>query len=152
MNELNDMKDITENILEFKNNNDIKDISNSIKRFNYRGVDCEIMLNDNLNIYCGYLKLKEVDEVIHEACNELFHGGITWESKDNKDNHILGFDCGHASDIVPLKAQDEYNLYYRYDLDLFKMMTFKTDGYAKDVLEKTIDYLIDNILINELEE
>ena len=152
MNELNDMKDIRENILEFKNNNDIKDISNSIKRFNYRGVDCEIMLNDNLNIYCGYLKLKEVDEVIHEACNELFHGGITWESKDNKDNHVLGFDCGHMSDITPFKTQDEYNLYYGHDLDIFRMTTFKTDEYVKEVLEKTIDYLIENILINELED
>lgn len=152
MSELIDTEKIRENIIEFKNKNDIKDISNPVKKIKYRGVDCEIMLNGNLNIYCGYLKLKEVDEVIHEACNELFHGGITWESKDNKDNHVLGFDCGHMSDITPFKTQDEYNLYYGHDLDIFRMTTFKTDEYVKEVLEKTIDYLIENILINELED
>ena len=70
------------------------------KEFEYRGLKCEVKINDNIGFRCGYVILPENHPFISEDYNDLnidCHGGLTY-----KEGRVVGFDCGHYGDGIDI--------------------------------------------------
>jgi hypothetical protein len=73
--------------------------------WNYKGFDCYIQRN-SFKCWCGYVKIpKELPINFDFDSGEYFpvdcHGGVTFQSSED-DFHVIGFDCAHSGDLVPI--------------------------------------------------
>lgn len=66
---------------------------------------CSVKRNNHLGQLNGYVRvLSSLVKRLGDA--PPVHGGVTWQqdaprSRDRRKRRILGFDCGHASDVSP---------------------------------------------------
>ena len=70
------------------------------KEFLYKGLKCEVKINENMGFRCGYVTLPENHPFISKNYNYLdvdCHGGLTY-----KEYRVIGFDCGHCGDGIDL--------------------------------------------------
>lgn len=60
-------------------------------------IDCSIHRNSMLAL-CGYITLTPDSKLYgigYEDLDLQAHGGLTYNSYDDNNNWIIGFDCGH---------------------------------------------------------
>lgn len=86
------------------------------------GYQCAIVRSSHPGILCGYvmltknhvfhhLKLDEFDEYI------ICHGSITYDGTDinGMEERWIGFDCGHAGDLMPAYDHTHQNTYRNFE-------------------------------------
>jgi hypothetical protein len=114
----------------------------NFKKFNYKGLDCEIFRNE-LGILCGYLTIPKFSKLYQMNMNELPvnpHGGITYHSQDNSGLKI-GFDCGHAGDLIPYIGNFEKNMYRIYAYGN-KINTYRNMEYVEQELYTMVNDIL----------
>lgn len=99
------------------------------KKFNYKGIECEIKRVPWSGHLCGYLHIEGITDKEKDIVDYNFHCGITYEQ-----DGVYGFDCAHLGDILPHRMYDRYNIFTASD-------TYKTMEYVENVLKETIDEL-----------
>ena len=70
--------------------------------FTWKGYLCRVSRNGSGN-WCGYVRLPKGSRITMEQAESAFevHGGVTYCRRE-EDKHLwVGFDCGHAGDIIP---------------------------------------------------
>jgi hypothetical protein len=84
----------------------------------HRGLPCLIVRSDSTGALCGYVGLPPghpLHGAHYDAPNVQVHGGLTYSASCREGGHIchqplegesphvwwLGFDCGHAFDVMP---------------------------------------------------
>lgn len=69
------------------------------------GVQRYALRNPEQGNWCGYVKLPARHPLVGVDTRDLgyleCHGGITWSAQDPDGDWSIGFDCGHANDLVP---------------------------------------------------
>lgn len=86
--------------------------------YEYKGYQCLIRRVPSMGHLCGYTGLKGNDLISEEEAMQDIdvHGGITYYSSMGGQKglilqifegytHVLGFDCGHLGDQMPLMPQ-----------------------------------------------
>jgi hypothetical protein len=105
------------------------------------GLECIINRNTGLGILCGYVWIKKGHPYYKEEYEELnklgnikVHGDLTFSrSGRDLDTWLLGFDCGHDSDIIPLELRNPI------EADLSKR--FGNEVECDSVSYKNIEFL-----------
>lgn len=104
---------------------------------------CEIRRNSELLSLCGYVHILADDPVFSEKLNDIHvHGGLTYdEIKDGK--RIVGFDCAHMRDLVPVIYMIDKDLlnkrFTKMGIEQFK--TYRTVFFVRQELEKLVEQL-----------
>ena len=85
--------------------------------FNLKGYKCKIYRNQELGFLTGYVILKNLKE-LYDSTAELLqvHGGITFnqlEKINGEEKLVIGFDCCHFGDFVPLLPVQETTATYK---------------------------------------
>lgn len=92
-----------------------------VASFEYKGYKCHVQRiiyqedDENGTLtgghFCGYVAIPMEhpyameDEIFHQG---NVHGGITF-SEGNDEDWVIGFDCAHASDVIPsMPVQEDY--------------------------------------------
>ena len=70
------------------------------------GYRCRLRRNPSLGTWCGYVVIPDDHPWCGLSLDDLsdvrVHGGITYSGDDQyKGEWVVGFDCGHAFDLVP---------------------------------------------------
>lgn len=75
--------------------------------FYHLGYECFIKRNDIFLFWNGYVKDHTNNYYTHfNYFDNIIHGGITYY---NISDNVLGFDCGHITDIIPFELlYDDY--------------------------------------------
>lgn len=107
------------------------------KRWEAYGLPCYIRRNKSLGFLCGYVGVKEDHPLFGQHPHNLdVHGGITFAGKfDEPDIHWIGFDCGHAGDLIP--AMDKLLPGLRME-EVYRNMNYvteETENLAKQLSE-----------------
>ena len=100
-----------------------------------------IIKRNRLNFLCGYVVLDSNIKIELDVLNSLeVHGGITYmeyETIDSKEKLVIGFDCGHCCDYIPVS-----------ELNFNENAIYKNVDFVKKELKKIIDQ-IDELLENK---
>lgn len=85
--------------------------------FNINEYNCKIYRNQALGFLTGYVILDDLKE-LYDSTAELLqvHGGITFNQLQNingEEKLVIGFDCCHYGDFVPLLPVQEATAKYR---------------------------------------
>lgn len=77
-------------------------------------IHCSIHRN-NVKALCGYITLTPDNTLYGIGYDDLdlqAHGGLTYNSYDNNNNWVIGFDCAHYQDLSPyflLNEEEKYS-------------------------------------------
>lgn len=88
--------------------------------FNHLGFLCILKRNLSFGNWCGYVRvpnyhqwsiLKEagIDDPVSNSIR--VHGGVTYIGpcfEDDSDHKLIGFDCAHGGDLLPLTQKDRW--------------------------------------------
>ncbi|MCL2676285.1 MAG: hypothetical protein FWF42_00035 [Streptococcaceae bacterium] len=112
----------------------------SLKIFEIDGYNVAIHRIPTLGHLCGYVQLKQQWKKNYFYTNDIIdcHGGITFEGEllDFKGTWI-GFDCGHATDIVPASLD---RVGERIGRESF-LSTYKDEAFVTAELESIVEQL-----------
>lgn len=115
-------------------------------KFTYRGYRCWVKRNLSLGVLCGYVALTP-DDKFFEAdydsplCSNLtVWGGLTY-SGWQQDRFWLGFDCAHATDLIP--QQVSLRQAGMLGPAAITAETYKDVAFVKNELRQLVDQLID---------
>lgn len=77
----------------------------------FQGLKC-LLVRNNMGSWCGYVGIEPTHVLYGKHYNDIdgvldVHGGLTYSSQQSPDGEShglwwLGFDCGHATDLIPL--------------------------------------------------
>lgn len=76
--------------------------STTVKDTVINGFNCCIKKHSYFGHLCGYVHIPKEHPLSGITPDFICHGGITYSDFDG-DNWVLGFDCAHAQDYLPLK-------------------------------------------------
>ena len=85
---------------------DLIEKEGDLKEFEINGIKCTIIRHPSLKTLCGYIDLTEDFPEYGTDPDIYCHGGLNFTQQNGKYWRI-GFDCGHAGDIVPSMFQLE---------------------------------------------
>lgn len=108
------------------------------KIFKYKDYECEVKESPVGLFGLGYVKLPEghkyygVDEIPVECHGELTFG----EKIDNK--WVIGFDCGHGGDLIPLWKLTIDDTYIK-NLLISPNDTFKDNEFIENEIKRIVD-------------
>ena len=77
-------------------------------------IDCSIHRN-GVKALCGYITLTPDNSLYGVGYDDLdlqAHGGLTYNSYDDNNNWVIGFDCAHYQDLSPyflLNEEEKYS-------------------------------------------
>ena len=77
-------------------------------------IECSIHRN-GVKALCGYITLSPDNKLYGVGYDDLdlqAHGGLTYNSYDNNNNWVIGFDCAHYQDLSPyflLNEEEKYS-------------------------------------------
>ena len=98
------------------------------KKFTYKGYECEIKRIPGMGHLCGYVKLKQ--SIAHSFIDDIeCHGGITFN-----ENGVIGFDCAHLMDLIPLMPSEFYAI---------KRGTYRDMEYCQNECKSIVDQLVE---------
>lgn len=85
--------------------------------FNINEYNCKIYRSQALGFLSGYVILNDLKE-LYDTTDELLqvHGGITFNQLENINGEqklVIGFDCCHFDDFVPLLPVQETTAKYK---------------------------------------
>lgn len=114
-------------------------------KFTYRGYCCWVKRNLSLGVLCGYVALTPDDKFFEQDYDSPLYdnlsvwGGLTY-SGWQQDQFWLGFDCAHATDLIP----QQVSLQQAGWLAPAAMdnVTYKDVAFVKDELRQLVDQLI----------
>ena len=122
--------------------NSLMKLEGDKKEFKYRGFRCLIKRHKRLGHLCGYIELPkhhnlygvDYDEIEETYDYELpVHGGLTFSGRlVGEDGYLIGFDCAHAGDYIPLDPLSS-------QLNLGE--TYRTMRYVEDMLKEMVDFI-----------
>ena len=122
--------------------NSLMKLEGDKKEFKYRGFRCLIKRHKRLGHLCGYIELpkhhnlygRDYGEIEETYDYELpAHGGLTFSGKlIDEDGYLIGFDCAHAGDYIPLDPLSS-------QLNLGE--TYRTMRYVEDILKEMVDFI-----------
>ncbi len=76
-------------------------------------IDCSIHRN-GVKALCGYITLTPDNSLYSIGYDELdlsVHGGLTYNSYDDNNNWVIGFDCAHYQDLCPYFLLNEDSVF-----------------------------------------
>jgi len=110
--------------------------------FDYSGYACLIKKIPRLLNLCGYVLIPKEHFLYDKSMDELneildVHGGITFNNYLTKYEYFIGFDCGHAGDIIP-----EIHRYMPELLIDRPNWSYKDSDYVRNELKSLVDQII----------
>ena len=76
-------------------------------------IECSIHRNV-VKALCGYITLTPDNSLYGVGYDDLdlqAHGGLTYNSYDDNNNWVIGFDCAHHGDLTPYFLLDEDSVF-----------------------------------------
>ena len=109
-------------------------------------IHCSIHRN-NVKALCGYITLTPDNTLYGVEYDNLdlqAHGGLTYNSYDDDNNWVIGFDCAHHGDLTPYFLLDEDSVFgqrgvYR-DMEYVKSECENLAEHASKFSKATIRY------------
>lgn len=87
-------------------------MSKLIKEFKANGFKCTIF-EMYMGHLCGYLHIPRGHALWGKHYNDIdvdVHGGLTYSQPEGED-WVIGFDCAHLGDLVPLSGYRSHGVY-----------------------------------------
>lgn len=116
-------------------------------KFIYKDYICHVIRNKG-GAFCGYILLNEshpwfgrLYQESEDIRNIGVHGGITF-SDFIHENWIIGFDCAHFNDLVPLAEKSKKELRIEKDECLSALYNFVADEDIFNPTYKNIQFCI----------
>lgn len=110
------------------------------KEFEINGIKCSIWRHPSLKTLCGYIDLTEDFPEYGTCPDDIYcHGGLNFAQQNGKYWRI-GFDCGHAGDIVPQMFELEKMAGLAFDM-FGREDTYKDMAYVEADIMAIIDQL-----------
>lgn len=116
--------------------------------WNYRGFNCHIR-RVNIEYFgylCGYIEIPKNHILFGKSYDEIeynipFHNGINYSGDDIFNEWNIGFSCDGILDDFPMYSE---KIYDPYEIFQYKRI-YRDMEYVTSVLEKSVDYIIDEI-------
>lgn len=109
------------------------------KEFEIDGIKCSILRHPSLKTLCGYIDLTEDFPEYGTDPDVYCHGGLNF-TKQNGKYWRIGFDCGHAGDIVPQMLELEKLTVVSFDM-FDNHETYKDMVFVEDEIRHIIEQL-----------
>jgi len=111
--------------------------------FEHAGFKCLILRNSELKHLCGYVGLPKWHPYYGWDYDEIdvdVHGGLTFSARGRgkrwkKGYWWIGFDCGHAGDLVPVVES------FTQDAKWFRGLIYRNIEYVKAELKHLAEQL-----------
>jgi hypothetical protein len=100
---------------------------------------CFIQRN-TLGFWCGYIQIPKPFSELIEEIHLIPHGGITYNSQETNGDIVIGFDCGHYLDLIPI--------FYFQDQTISLNSAYRDKEYVMNEVNKMADD-ITNYLSNK---
>ena len=108
-------------------------ISTVVKDITIEGFNCCIKKHPYFGHLCGYVHIPKEHPLSGVTPDFICHGGITYSDFEG-DNWVLGFDCGHNCDYLPMKPN-----YASSDPANFKDEEFVTNQLT-NIVKQIMEY------------
>lgn len=112
------------------------------KEFDVNGIKCHIIRHPSLKTLCGYVDLTEDFPEYGQSADSIdvyCHGGLNFATQNGKYWRI-GFDCGHAGDIVPQTFELEEMTGISFDM-FGNSETYKDMFFVEEEIRHIIEQL-----------
>lgn len=116
--------------------------------WDHKGISC-LILRVHLGHLCGYVRVPKGHPYYGEGSSYLdedcVHGGITFSKEDDEipDMWRIGFDCGHAWDLIPAFLKSPYSI-------IFDDEQYRDISYVKAEVERLADQCKEAMNLKEM--